>query len=75
MQIVPPCYLVPSGQPLLVSALSLELPSWFADTVAEPIPEKLAEITRRIDAQLEGREAQLTTRHRQSATAANFTIE
>jgi hypothetical protein len=48
MQIVPPRYLVTSGRHPL-EALAPEVKSWFADTVAEPIPEELQLILRRID--------------------------
>jgi hypothetical protein len=49
MQIVPPRYLVPSGRHPIIEALAPEVKSWFADTVAEPIPEELQLILRRID--------------------------
>jgi hypothetical protein len=49
MQIVPPRYLVPSGRHPIIEALAPEVKSWFADTVAEPIPEELHLILRRID--------------------------
>jgi hypothetical protein len=50
MQIVPPRYLVASGRHPIIEALAPEVKSWFADTVAEPIPEELQLILRRIDA-------------------------
>jgi len=49
MQIVPPRYLVPSGRHPIIEALAPEVKSWFADTVAEPIPEELQLILRRMD--------------------------
>jgi hypothetical protein len=49
MQIVPPRYLVASGRHPIIEALAPEVKSWFADTVAEPIPEELQLILRRID--------------------------
>jgi hypothetical protein len=48
MQIVPPRYLVPSGRHPIVEALAPEVKSWFADTIAEPIPEELAAILQRM---------------------------
>lgn len=50
MQVVPPRYLVPSGRHPIIEALAPEVKSWFADTVAEPIPEELAAILQRMDA-------------------------
>ena len=52
MQIVPPRYLVPSGRHPIIEALAPEVKSWFADTVAQPIPEELQLILRRIDTTL-----------------------
>jgi hypothetical protein len=49
MQIVPPRYLVPSGRHPIIEAIAPEVKSWFADTVAEPIPEELQLILRRMD--------------------------
>ena len=49
MQILPPKYLAPPGRHPIVSAIAPELPSWFADTVPEPISEELAALLRRID--------------------------
>ena len=49
MQIVPPRYLVPSGRHPIIEAIAPEVKSWFADTVAEPIPEELQLILRRLD--------------------------
>jgi hypothetical protein len=49
MQIVPPRYLVPSGRHPIIEALAPEVKAWFADTVAEPIPEELQLILRRMD--------------------------
>jgi len=49
MQIVPPRYLVPSGRHPIIEALAPEVKSWFADTAAEPIPEELQLILRRMD--------------------------
>jgi hypothetical protein len=51
MQIVPPHYLVPSRRHAIIDALAPLVQSWFADTLSEPIPEKLAAILRRMDAQ------------------------
>ena len=51
MQIVPPRYLVPSGRHAIIDALAPLVQSWFADTLSEPIPAKLAAILRRMDAQ------------------------
>jgi hypothetical protein len=49
MQIVPPRYLVPSGRHPIIEALAPEVKAWFADTAAEPIPEELQLILRRMD--------------------------
>jgi hypothetical protein len=49
MQIVPPRYLVPSGRHPIIEAIAPEVKSWFADIVAEPIPEELQLILRRMD--------------------------
>jgi hypothetical protein len=49
MEIVGPRSLVPSGRHPIIEALAPEVKSWFADTVAEPIPEELQLILRRID--------------------------
>jgi hypothetical protein len=49
MQIVPPRYLVPSGRHPIIEAIAPEVKSWFADTVAEPIPEELQLILRQMD--------------------------
>jgi hypothetical protein len=49
MQIVPPRYLVRSGRHPIIEAIAPEVKSWFADTVAEPIPEELQLILRRMD--------------------------
>jgi hypothetical protein len=51
MQIVPPRYLVPSGRHAIIDALAPLVQSWFADTLSEPIPENLAAILRRTEAQ------------------------
>jgi hypothetical protein len=48
MQIVPPRYLVPSGRHPIIEALAPEVKAWFADTAAEPIPEELQLILRRM---------------------------
>ena len=48
MQIVPPRYLVPSGRHPIIEALAPEVKAWFADTAAEPIPEELRLILRRM---------------------------
>jgi hypothetical protein len=49
MQIVPPRYWVASGRHPIIEAIAPEVKSWFADTVAEPIPEELQLILRRMD--------------------------
>jgi len=41
--------LVASGRHPIIEALAPEVKSWFADTVAEPIPEELQLILRRMD--------------------------
>jgi hypothetical protein len=53
MQIVPPRYLVPSGRHPIIEALAPEVKAWFADTAAEPIPEELQLILRRMDIYVE----------------------
>jgi hypothetical protein len=53
MQIVPLRYLVSSGRHPIIEALAPEVKSWFADTIAEPIPEELAAILQRVDAYAE----------------------
>jgi hypothetical protein len=45
---VPPRYLVPSGRHPIIEALAPEVKAWFADTAAEPIPEELQLILRRM---------------------------
>ena len=51
MQTAPLRYLAPPGRHAIIDALAPIVQSWFADTVSEPIPEKLVAITRRIDVQ------------------------
>jgi hypothetical protein len=48
MQIVPPRYLVPQGRHVIVAALTPIMQSWCAETLAEPVPEELAAILRRL---------------------------
>jgi hypothetical protein len=50
MQIAPPHYLRPPGG--YEGVLAPGLRSWFADSLAEPIPEALAAIIRRLDRRL-----------------------
>jgi hypothetical protein len=49
MHIVPPRYLVPQGRNVIVDALTPVMQSWCAETLAEPAPEELAAILRRLD--------------------------
>ena len=49
MQIVPPHYPASSGRYAIIRAVAPSLQSWFADTLTEPIPEKLVAIIRRMD--------------------------
>ena len=49
MQIVPPHFPAPSGRHAFISALAPSLQSWFADTLTEPIPDKLVAIIRRMN--------------------------
>ena len=51
MQIMPPRYLIPAGRHAIIDAVVPLVQSWFADTLGEPIPEKLAAILWRTDAQ------------------------
>jgi hypothetical protein len=54
MQIVPPRYLVRQGRHVIVDALTPVMQSWCAETLAEPVPEELAAILRRLDNDGEG---------------------
>ena len=54
MQIVPPRYLVRQGRHVIVDALTPAMQSWCAETLAEPVPEELAAILRRLDNDGEG---------------------
>jgi len=49
MQVVRPHYFDPNGRHVIVDALGPSIRSCFAETVAEPIPEALTTILRKLD--------------------------
>jgi hypothetical protein len=51
MEVVPPRYAPREAQPVLVNAVGERLQTWFAEVSQEPIPEYMADLIRRIEAE------------------------